>query len=131
MKCEVARYIYDEKRLCSSILFLISLRRRPPRLGNGRVECIGTSSLELETSPYFFDHHDIPSRSRLMDINFRTSPEIKFRPRSFLLTYYCRLLGSRSHIRHVRRCDSVLMQWVSRSRSEWRADSIGRHPKNM
>jgi hypothetical protein len=43
--------------------------------------------LELETSPYFFDHHDIPSRSRLMEINFRTSPEINFRPRSFLLTY--------------------------------------------
>ena len=40
--------------------------------------------LELETSPYFFDHHDIPSRSRLMEINFRTSPEINFRPWPFL-----------------------------------------------
>lgn len=30
MRSEVARYIYDEKRLCPSILLLISLRRRPP-----------------------------------------------------------------------------------------------------
>lgn len=33
MKSEVARYIYDEKRLCPSILLLISLRRRA-RNGN-------------------------------------------------------------------------------------------------
>jgi hypothetical protein len=37
MKCEVARYIY-EKRLCPSILLLVSLRRRPPA-GNGEWEC--------------------------------------------------------------------------------------------
>jgi hypothetical protein len=42
--------------------------------------------LEARNDPYFFDHHDIPSRSRLMEINFRTSPEIKL-PTTVLLAY--------------------------------------------
>jgi hypothetical protein len=82
MKSEVARYIY-EKRLCPSILLLVSLSRRLPDRGMGMCGMSWNEELELEMTPYFFDHHDIPSRSRLMEINFRTSPEIKLPTTAF------------------------------------------------